>query len=252
MAARVNGSALSRYELDRAVDRTLGGGGFPVDQSVRHKVLESMVVNRAIAQSAEAGLTGEDRALLDAEMSAHRDQFLARIYLAKHAPPMPIDDAAVQAWYDAHQAVFGGGAERRYELVSADKTLTDDAREKVLEALKDLSTQPDWPAGASRWKQKGLPVAYSRGSSVNGLLHPRIAEFIQSEPVNGPGKVLLVETRPYLLRVIAEIPKPARPLAEVRQQIIAAIAAQQLRQSLDRVTPDILAKARIEYLDGGR
>ena len=245
--AEVDGRSITEYDLDRALVTTLGPLAEGVDAETRHDVLESLITSRAIAGAREVELTPEQRAALDREVEAHREQLLVRQYLAAHAPTADADDAELRAYYDAHPERFGAGTERAHELLVGTRELDGDERARVLEALGTAGARADWAVLAAELAARGMPIAHQRGTGDDALLHARLRQVIAALRVQRSSSVVFVDGRPFVARVTEERERSARPFAEVRDEIRRALGPRSVRDSIRSVREDVLARARVEY-----
>ena len=245
--AEVESTTISQYDLDRALVTTLGPLAEGVDGETRHDVLESLVTSRAIAMAREAELTPEQRAALEREVAAHREQLLVRQYLAQHAPSGPPTDEDIQAYYDAHPERFGARTLRRYEMLLTTRELSDDERTRVLEALREPGSRTDWPSFAAELAARGLPIAHHEGDAEDALLHARLRQLLGTLSTGRASSLTFVEGRAFVLRVTGETERAARPLSEVREDIRRALGPRSVRDSIRAVREDVLEGVRVVY-----
>jgi len=247
--AEVNGSTITRYDLERTVAETLDEFAVGrLEPEARRQALESLVSTRAIAQARERELSPEQRAEVDRKVSRYRDQILVGQYLAAHAPPSAVTDEMVREYYEEHADRFGGGTVRRHEVLYATRALADTERNRVLAELREADGQPDWRAFAASLRERQMPMAHQRGdSNAAGVLPTRVRRVLETLPAGRASAVTFVEGRPFVVRVTGETQRPRRPLAEVRREIRAALAPLQIRASVRQVRADVLAEAEVTY-----
>ncbi|HUS25296.1 MAG TPA: peptidylprolyl isomerase [Candidatus Binatia bacterium] len=245
--AKVNGEDITRFELDLAERRTLGG--VPAqDPAVRRKILESMAMSRAIAQAAEPELDKHERRIVEAELKSYRDQFLTRMYLARHKPPQAIGEEAIRQYYERNPGMFGGGEEYRFEAIVSGE-LAPDARAKLRLALEEAAARSDWDEVAPRLGSGEAQVQYRRGGAAELALTPQLRPLVEGAELGGKGRVAEIDGRLYLVRAIERRPLRPRPLDEVRGDITRALAAIALRDQVQVAGKDVLQHAKVEYLD---
>jgi len=246
--AVVNGSAISRYDLDLAVRKLAGEeAAAMLDAKATKKVLESLVLSRAISQEQQQEMNGQEHAEIDREVAVFKEQLLVRKYLAKHGKPQPVTMEMVQGYYDAHPELFGAGTVREYEMITTLRPLQDNERDELLGKLKDPQDHERWREWANELSREGYPVAYRQGKESGGVLHPVLAQAIASLSAGQVAKLIFVQETPYLVRVTDERKTPARPLSEVTGTIRKALLPQQLKQVIEQVGREVLAKAAVEY-----
>lgn len=247
--AQVDGEAITQYDLDRALRSTLGPLAASVEDETRRDVLESLVTSRALAAARERELDPVQRLALERETAAMREQLLVRQYLAVHAPSAPPTAEDVRAYYEAHPERFGARPVTMHELLHTTRDLDDDERERVLEALGTAAARPDWAALAAQLVARGLPIAHSTGDSEDAVLHERLRRALTRLGVGQTSTVIFVDGRAFLLRTTGHSERPARPLAEVSDEIRQALAPRSVRDSIRRVRDDALEGVAVVYRD---
>src|SRR5688572_10033852 len=76
--ATVNGEPITRLQLDIAIGKMMDKNAAPatLDNEIEKKILEGMVMMRAIAERQAAEMTPEQAALLDAKTQQYREELL--------------------------------------------------------------------------------------------------------------------------------------------------------------------------------
>lgn len=238
--AHVGGEPITRLDLDLAERRTLGGA-VAQDSAVRRRILESLVMNRALAIQAEPQLSAHDRRVMDAELAAHRDQLLARMHLARREGVAPPGETEVRAYYEAHPERFGAEPDHAYEMIALGEGADVAAAQAAL-------AEKDWRAAAARLSAAGTPAQFREGSSAD--LQPDAALRARVEAI-APGQAEVVRNgqRAWLVRVLEQRTGSPRPLSEVRHEIVQALALQQARDALRAAGEEALRAVEVEYVD---
>jgi hypothetical protein len=245
--ARVGESRISQYDLDRALVTSLGPLADTVDEETRRDVLDSLITSRAISAARERELTPEQRAALEREVAAHREQLLVRQYLAQHAPAEAPSDADVQAYYDAHRDRSGAHAVPRYEMLLSTRPLTDEERGDVVARLNAVGATGNWTALATELSARGLPIARREGDADDAFLHARLRQMLSNLTDGTASPLTIVEGRAFVLRKTGESPGVERPIAEVREEIRRALGPRSTRDSMRAVRDDVLRDVRVVY-----
>lgn len=246
--ARVGGSPVTQYELEKTIETTLGRiTDSKLDDVGKQKVLESLVSSRAIAQACEKQLTPEECAELDKKVQDYREQVLVKKYISKNVSPEPVTQGMIEEYYKANPEMFGAKTIRTYEMISTDKELQKTERDALLKTMTKPETIKNWEKWVAELKLKGLPVFYKKGVAVEKLLHPRILSLINTTDKGVTSKLTFVEGRPYILRVIEVNETPPRPLAEVSTRIRKSLVPIQLRKAVQHVSDDVLKTATVVY-----
>lgn len=246
--AVVNDSNVTQYDVDHAIESSLSElAAERLDDTGRQRVLESVVMGRAIAQAREAELTPVELAELSRDVAAHREQLLIRQYLEHHSTPRPVTTAMVQEYYDAHPERFGGRETKRYEMLFTTRTLTEAERATFLQQTQAPAEQADWAAWAEQLRGQNLPVQHQQGEVAGAMLHDRLRDALGPLTQGQASTVLFVEGRAFVLRVTHISREGTRPLAEVSREIRATLAPVQLRDSVREIRDAVLADAEVTY-----
>ncbi len=248
--ARVNGSPITRFELDQAIAGVLGDGQSGLlDAAGRRRVLESLVASRAMAQAAARGLDAQARARLDRQTDAYREQVLVRLYLSEHTEPQIVTDEMVQVYYEANPRRFGARTVRSYEALVTERRVAGEKRRQALDAFSSASDHQDWEALALSLRDQGLPVERRAGEVDPGLLHPRLRDALKVLAPGEGSRPFLVDGKPYVVRIVAETQRAPRPLEEVSAEIRRMLAPIQLRKAISASSDAVLETADVEYLE---
>lgn len=248
--ARVKGEAITDHDVAAAAVQALGpayAGALTAEQ--RRKLLDSLVVSRAMAQAAEATLGEKERRDLESRVRAFREKLLVSHYLATHgAPPAPTSEE-VEAYYAAHPERFGGGSVRSYELLVGTRELAEGERTKLTKALAAAASSRDWAKLAQEMAKQTLPIAHRRSEGGEDAAHPRLAQLMRGTRTGQTSGLAFIEGRPYVVRVTGETPRAPRALDEVRAEIREALAARATSEAIEKLSAAARAAARVEYLE---
>jgi hypothetical protein len=248
VVAEVNDTQITQYDVERTIAAMLGESAAErLDDAARKNVLQSLVQSRAIAQAREKELSVEQRAELEKKVAAYREELLVKQYLLAHTRQDGVSSDMVRQYYDEHPERFGGGKVRSYELVTVSGALAPAQRTKVIEALGQGERETDWRAWTERLKQAGHPVALRSGQGDEAVLHPKLRQLMDQLAVGKASKLTFIEGAPYAVRVTAERARPARPLAEVSDQIRKTLAPVKLKQAVKQASDQVLENAEVAY-----
>lgn len=244
----VNGSVITRYDLDLSIKSLLGASGIQkLDEAGRKKVLESLVMSRAIAMASEKEAKAEELADLARKSEAYHEQLLVRKYLAKHAPPRPVTQEMVREHYETHPEEFGGKKERTYEMITCKRPLKSEERDALLKKMQNPGDKKDWNKWVQELQKDGFPLAYRRGVVVEGVLHPQLLKMMKSLKKGESSPLTFIKDLSYLVRIVDEKKKTTRPLKEVSGQIRKMLAPVQLKKAVEQVSQEVLQKAEVVY-----
>jgi hypothetical protein len=247
--ARVEGEPVTRYDLDRAIERSLGRFATPaVAQRSEGNVLDSLLQSRVIAGVASKELSPVEKLELDKQVASYRENLLVRKYLERHAPVASVTPAMVEKYYKDHPERFGGSRAKAYQLLGSKREVVGAERIEVMKELQAASGSNDWKAAAEALEKKGLPVVFATGDVSSQLLHDKLRELLVSLPVGKASQLVFIQDRAYVARVTGERDIPPKPLSEVRKEIERALEPVQLRDAVKKVSDDLMAKAKVERL----
>lgn len=245
---QVNGTPISRYDLDRALRDTLSQRTLAqLDDGVRKRVLESLAQARAIAQVQDKTLDPEQRAELDKKVAAYREELLVKQYLAQHTKSQTVSEDQIVEYYTQHPDEFGASRVRNYELLTTSAEPTPLQRPKLIEAFGKLEREPNWEAAAQKLSKAGQGVSLRRGRSDEARLHPKLSQWIAQLQVGAPSQLTFIEGRPYLVRVSSETYTPPRPLALARSEIRTLLLPGQLKDAVKQASDQVLKSAEVAY-----
>ena len=246
--ALVNGSAVTRYELELAIRTALGNqASNRIDDSGRHKILESLVAGRAIALVQEADMSPEELAALDKEVQAFREQLLVKQYLAKHAAPQPISGEMIREYYEVHPEKFGMHNIRSYEMIAGGQKLRSDARDELVALLGHASEKKDWQAWAESIRKRGYPVSFRQGQVMENILHPRLTQLMKDLKAGETSNLIFIKETPYVVRIVEDKQVSPQPLNRVEDQIRKALVPVQLKKAVKQASEQVLAKSEVIY-----
>jgi PPIC-type PPIASE domain len=245
---QVNGTEITQYDVDRTAREVLGEAtAARIDEATQKKVLESIVQRRAIAQARDKELKPEQRAELDKQVAAFREEQLVKQYLLEHTAQGDVTDDMVREYYEQHRERFGGRRVRSYELITSSGPLAPAQRSALITSLSQAEREQDWQAFAGRLRQSGQPLALRSGQSDESVLHPRLKQLIDQLAVGQTSKVTLIEGAPYAVRVTAEREVPPKPLAEVSDQIRKTLGPVKLKAAVEQASQQVIKNADVAY-----
>jgi len=248
--AKVNGSPISRHDLDSALVRMLGDyQSSLLDPKGRRNALESLVMSRAMAQTVKKELSRKDLAIIEKQVTAHREKLLVNHFLRKHSTVAPVTDKMVKAFYEKNTQRFGARTERQYEMLFSANKVSADERDKIIAALGGADKNKQWKKMSKRLAKAGIKLQYRQGKTDEKLLHPRLQALLKSIKVGTTSNVSFIDGKPYLVRITAENQIAPRPLNEVSAKIRKSLMPLQLKQAIEKSSAELLPKMKIKYFD---
>lgn len=248
--ASVDGNPIFELDLRVHLRKLLGEDGLErLTDDVRRKALDSLVMTRVIAGTAQKELTDEAQARLDAQVNLYRDQLLVNEYLREHSAPEPVSSSMVAEYYRNNPELFGGGHERSFELIIATSAPAAPQRDALLRAFRDVRQSTDWPSQVQRLQKQGFELEYRQASNDDPVLPVPLRSVVSSLEVEQTSEPGMVQRRPYLVRVLGDQERVPRPLAEVSADIRSRLAPNQVKKAVRTIADPLMKVAKVEYFD---
>lgn len=246
---KVDGQTITSDDLDTAITRTVGElAAFQLDESGREKVLQSLVLSKAMAITQTAMLSLEEKQEIERMVVAYREEILAKKYLKENISAVPVTESMVKEYYETHPEKFGGKTIRTFEVVKGLTKLEGSARDKMMTAMNQLETNKNWKSQVQTMKKDNLQVELSEGAVTQGVLKSNIDSILQSLSLNETSKLHFINGLPMIFRITKENKIAPKPLADVRSEIKKSLAPIQLKNAVKQVSDEILKKVKIEYI----
>ncbi|MBF0395900.1 MAG: SurA N-terminal domain-containing protein, partial [Desulfobacterales bacterium] len=142
--AHVNGTPITKYDVEKTINSTLKVSfENKKDENVRKKILESLIASRAIAIEQEKKLTEKDKAELEKEVQALKEQLLVKKYLSEHIKAEPINEDMARKYYESHLEEFGANKIRIYEMIASEQSVIASERDGLIKGLKESKSKKD-------------------------------------------------------------------------------------------------------------
>ncbi|MCX4028259.1 peptidyl-prolyl cis-trans isomerase [Endozoicomonas sp. SM1973] len=246
--AKVGDWFITQQELDFVTERTVGSSTLAVmyDQ-IGVKLLESLVVSKAMAQQASAALSVDEKTALELKVKAYREELLVRQYLADNAKVEPVTDQMIQDYYQKHPEKFGGITRKRYRLI---KTINLPANKltEASELFSEISQNSNWQEAVAELKKQNI-IASIQTAEVNpALISDGIKKLLEGTAQGQLSPVTVVNGNLYRLEVVAEIKTPAKTLVAVSDEIRKILAPLQLKQAVKTASEEAVKDLKVEYL----
>ena len=245
---KVNGEVISENDLDAAIVRTLGEyGAFQLDDAGRNKVLQSLVVSKAMAITQQNKLNEEELKRIEQMVKAYREELLVKRYLKNNVVPIPVTSQMVEDYYKKHPEQFGGKTIRTFEVVKGLTKAEGPARKKIISAITELSIQSEWKEAVSELKLKGLQIDYSKGALSKGTLKSDIDSIISDTPLGKTSNIHFVDGLPLITRILSEKTIAPKPLSLVSNDIKKSLAPIQLKKAVKQASDELLLQVSVTY-----
>lgn len=232
--------------LDPAMRKQALGDPAVMARLVRQELVRILILNEAISKK------WDQRPEIAARIARGRDDVIASTYLAAAGavPEGYPSDAELQAAYDANRDKFMMPRQYRLEQIfvaipaGGDKKAEDAARAKADGLVRKVRTNganfdeiaksgsdqaPGEPAGDLGWANEAQIVPEIR-NQISGMAIGEISDPIAT--ANGFHIIRLADTKPA----------GVRPLAEVRDQLVAALRQNKLQENEQAYVSALLEK----------
>lgn len=244
--AKVNGEPITEFQLDWAINRTLGdSAALYADGKLYEKMLQSLISSRSMSLLAEKQLGQEETALLDEKVRSYREELLVKQYLQANTTVEPVTTEQVQQYYDNHPEEFGADLVKEFELIVSVGKLSASDKAKLLKEFEFAKSQKDWSVWANKLSQQAYPVTYKKAKSQLSLLSTAIQKLIANTPVNKTSEVYFGEQL-IIARVISETKLEAKPLSQVSIEIRKKLAPVNMKKALKEASELAGKKVKVE------
>lgn len=231
VVARVNGTDISRRQLDRTADPQV------TPQAQRRQALELLIDQELLIQrGVSLGLVGSDRTVRKALAMAMIDRTVAQVLA--HEP----DEDVLRAFYATHSAVFSLPARLRVQQITfpaADRAQTAAAALRDGMSFAEARRRFGQPAGGP------LPDSLLPAHVLHRYLGPsltRVALSLTAGQVSAP---LASPLGYHILRVAERQAERVRPYPEVRAQVRAEYYRRERDRALERVLDRLRRRATL-------
>jgi peptidylprolyl isomerase len=250
--ARVGGTDVSSGEL-RSYIETLGAqeqSAIAKDPTLLSQVVRSYLARQAVLKEAQAK-KWEQRPGVKAQLDRVREQALTELYLQSMSKPpdnYPSDAEALAA-YDANKKAFEIPRQYRVAQVfiaaakGADKEAEEKARKKVDEVLKKLKQKGADFAAIAR-SDSDESAAAGRGGEIGWLTEAQMVSGIRAT-VTGLAKdatsePIRLDDGWHLIKVLETKAASTRPLAEVRDALVAQLRSERAQTNRQAFLSELL------------
>lgn len=248
VAATVGDNVVSEFDVQQTAIQLLGvEQSTQLDDAGRKKLLDSIVMSKAIAQARISEMTPLELAHLNWEVENYREQALVRQYLRKHAKTDPVTPLMIKEYYEKHPEKFGGGSIKEFEMIAADKTLQPKQRAELVGLLNDAKKKKDWQKLTASMSKKHFPVSYRKGLGDSASLKKEIRIALANLKTGEASNTIFNKGKPFVVRVVNERVQTPKPLAEVSAEIRKMLSPDRTRKAIEQVTGELMKTANVVY-----
>jgi len=244
--ATVNGSPVTRAELDVMIGRMFGEHGTThITPEIEQKALESLVMARAIAGRERNQADAETLAAIDAKTARYREELLVEAYLKAHAGAYVPSEHDINAYYKAHPGLFGSETVYSYELLASAAKPAPERLPAVLKVLTDAGKQADWRRLAAANKE----LIWLQKRSDKPAADDRLTGVLKQLAAGDVSDIVYLAGKPQRLRLLEVETTPPKPLDDVRVAINRSLAARHLQHGIREIADEILKDTDVVYLN---
>lgn len=245
----VNGDVITDKDLQVASVRIVGAQkSFLIDDNVKKKILESMVLSRVISGQALKEIDAEEKDQIDRKARDYKEELLVKSYLRKNVDPQPVTQDMVKTYYEKTPKLFGAKNIKEFELITTNKQVQGAQREQVLAVLNKARKSVNWKSYVKKTNKRKGVLEYRTGKTSEKLLNAQLRAAMSKMKNKDISRPVFIEGKPYLVRIVKEQKTKARPLAEVSTEIRRMLAPQQLKKAIKVVSEKLMKEAKIEYV----
>lgn len=245
----VNGSIISDRDLQVASVRIVGAQkAFLLDENIKQKILESMVMSRVISNKALNQIDAEEKDQIERKTRDYREELLVKSYLRKNVDPQPVTQEMVKAYYEKNPELFGATNSKEFELITTNKKVQGSEREQALIVLNKARKRTNWKGYVKQNNKVKSIYEFRFGKTSEKLLNAQLRAAMTNMKNKDISRPVFIEGKPYLIRITKEVSTKARPLAEVSTKVRRMLAPQQLKKAIRVVSDKLMKQAKVDYI----
>ncbi|WP_396589149.1 hypothetical protein [Bermanella sp. R86510] len=236
VVARVGDEYILQTEFDYHLNKLLGLKVIQATDSVKRKVLESIVISKLMSQKQLNGMSKQEHIELETKLNAYKEDVLTKMYLEESIKPVPPTKEQVLDYYNNNLDKFGGGNYASVEYWSLGSDCSIDKTKQTKSEIK---------------AQLSKNECYFERSTRNENLSNLAKELKVSENNLEKGKAYWITHggEQQVLFVNSLETKNAKPLIEVASDIRKMLAPMQLRQAIEDEKKTLIRDMEVEYFD---
>lgn len=246
--ATVNGEPIYASEVNAAWSRTFSEqDAMFAGEELEERLLKSLVASRVMARKAEAAMSDADKAELDLQVAAWREEQLIKRYLAEHTVPEPVSNDMVEEYYRKHPELFGGGQRHQFEMLKVAYRNDTALRDRALDALGKAASEKDWARYSAALNSKGLVAIHQRVVADAAFDDKALLARVRALQAGQVSPLSTAQGEVVVLRLNAVETIAPRPLIEARDDIRRRLAPVNLRAAVKQAMETALQDATVVY-----
>lgn len=239
----VNNSAITEFQLESAINRTLGdSAALYGDAKFQKKMLQSLVISRSMSLLAEKQLDEQEIALLDEKVRSYREELLVKHYLQSNTQVEPVSAEQVKTYYEKYPEQFGAEIVKEFELIVSVGKLQPAEKMQLLKKFDSAKKQKNWDKWAKELSVASSPVRYKKAKAKLSILAKPVQKLLKNIAVGETSEVHYGDQL-MIARLISEEQLPAKPLAQVSFEIRKKLAPVNMKKAVKQASE--LAKKQV-------
>lgn len=245
--AYVNGTRISHELLTHEARRVTGRELSELDAETADKLLDAVIMRRALTLEARRGMQPDAERRLAAELEAYEEQVLVKRYLAERAVVQPVTDEMIDTYYENHKDRYESVQGREYEMLAVKPV--ESSRREVLQVLQAAKSHRDWAAAGTQIEALGATVTHAGGKVNTALLQPGLKKLLDDIQSPDESRLSRVEDTVYLVRITKAGETTHAPLSEVEASIRRELSAARVKQAIRELGGRVLKESDVERVD---
>lgn len=246
--AKVNGEEITEDDLLFSIERTFSQADmFNFDESLRQKVLDSLIASRAMKQLALQELSEDQLQKIANLTRVYQEELYVKEYLQAHVTPTPVTPEMINEYYEKHPEEFGSLDIRDYEMLVAPANISDAMRDDLLGSIPEIRQTTNWSSSAAKWDER-WGLRHQKARVTEGLLNKVLEQQVNALDKGNTSNVFYIDGQLHLVRVTNLVKTPPKSLAEVSGDIRQRLAPIMLREAVKNASQEAREKVQVEII----
>jgi len=248
--ATIDGVDINESQLDSLLINMFGKyKAAQMDAKSRQRALDSMLAGYALTQEALGQLPKNQINIIEEKTRRYRENLLINAYMQTKMDAATLSSEKIKDYYKNNIEEFGSKSIKEYQLLTTQKALEEESRDKFLETVSKNRKKENLTAIKESLEKRAFDVKLHTGVLDKNLLGQRLYAFIDSQSLNKISEITFIDGKPYIVMLTSIKTSKAKPLNEVRDTIRKSLVLKQLKQTIKEQSTVALEKSNIVYRD---